>query len=236
MSSEDYVAYHGWVYLKNAIDSHQFGLRIQFALDHEDDFKIFKDVKKHRKNRAGSGGYRILMRMTVRGEWEEPVDMLFISWSLSATNGAVVTFEMEDYDRWHKLRHSPALASGYERAGLDKIEVMMIELDDDGKPINVEQRAKLERMALKRKWPKGGSQSKRAARLCREEDFRRWVALQINWDSAGLPKNPEVTPEVAADWMRTECDLDTRAQLDHDPAALQRFEDRVIKPFLRSTM
>ena len=103
----------------------------------------------------------------------------------------------------------------------------MIELDDDGNVVNVEQRAKLERMARKRQWPKGGPRSKHAARLCQDPEFQRWVG------DIGIKMND---PLGCAHWMREECEIDSRAQLDHDPAALQRFEDRVQKPFLRSRM
>ena len=174
------------------------------------------------------------MRFDNDEDWEKPVDMMFITWSLSPTNGAAITFELADRDAWSMLRCSPALAGSDDFVG--KIEVMMIELDDEGKPIDVKQQAKMERMALKKEWPKGGPRSIQAARLCADKDFHVWIKHQINWKSEGLPKNPEITPAMCAEWMRKECDLDTRAQLDHDPAALQRFEDKVMSPFLRSQM
>jgi hypothetical protein len=220
-----YVSYHGWVLLKNAINSHQFGLRVQFALTHEDDFKVFKDFTKHRKNRAGSGAYRIYLRPD-DDVWGEPMDMLFITWSLSPTNGAAVTFEMSSMKDWEKLRGLPALSAKDEP---EKLEIMALELDDNGVPINIGQRAKLEKMAAIKKWGKGGPQSKRAARLCGHTDFVGWAV-----SCGSVPYNP--TPEDIAEWMRTKCEIDTRAQLDHDPAALQRFEDRIMSPFLRSTM
>jgi len=228
MNEEAYVAYHGWVYLKNAINSHQYGLRVLLKLCHEDDLKVFEGLQKHRKNRAGSGAFRVMTRLSGREDWYGPVDMLFITWSHSVTGGAVITFELDDQQEWEAIRARPALMGGTDEAALDKIEMMMIELDDEGKVVDVKQRAKLEAMARKRKWPKGGPQSKRAARLCQDPEFKLWLGHRMDWQ--------EVDTAKAADWMRRECDLDTRAQLDHDPAALQRFEDRVAKPFLRTQL
>jgi hypothetical protein len=231
--SEDYVAYHGWVYLKNAINSHQFGLRIQLKLCHEDDLRVFQDMKRHRKNRAGSGAYRVLTRTHGKQAWYGPVDMLLLTWSHSLSSGAGITLELDSQEEWEKIRLAPALSAGYEEPALDRVEIMMIELDDEGKPINVEQRAKLEKMQRQKKWPKGGPQSIRAARMCNDTDFLQYV-VQLNPDKWAPGK--VWTGADVAEWMREEIQIDTRRQLDHDPEALQRFEDKIVRPFLRSTM
>jgi hypothetical protein len=231
MSEKHYVAYHGFAFLKGATDSHKTGLQIQLRLEHEKDYRVFKEFKKHRKGKAGSGLYRALTKAEGAEEWYGPVDLKFLRWTVSSANGAVITFEMEDYDEWRKMRDGPAIDAGYEEAQLNRVELMLLELDQEGKPINVKQRAYLEELALKRRWPKGGAQSKRAARLCQDKDFAQWVIRKVGMNTAA-----DVTPAMMADWMRKECDIDSRAQLDHDPAALQRFEDRVMKPFLRTQL
>lgn len=238
MNETDYVAYHGYAYLKGATDSHKTGLQIQLRLDREQDYKVFKEFKKHRKGKAGTGLYRAYTKVEgahPTGEkefkgWYGPVDLKFLRWTVSSANGAVVTFEMDDYDEWRKMRDGPAIDAGNEEWEIRKVQLMLIELDHEGKPINVEQRAKLEQLALKRKWPKGGAQSKRAARLCQDPEFVQWVLRKTGHTGT------DPTPAEIADWMRKESDIDSRAQLDHDEAALQRFEDRVMRPFLRSTM
>lgn len=235
MSDQDYVAYHGFCYLKGATDSHKTGLQIQLRLEHEQDYKKFKSFKKRRKGKAGTGLYRTMTRVEGKEGWYGPVDLRFLRWTVSSANGAVITFEMTDYDEWRGMRDGPAIDAGYEDHQINKVEVMFIELDEEGKPVNVEQKAKLEKMAAKRKWPKGGPQSKRAARLCQDEEFVRWVLVRQS--KAGNPppcNNPP--PSEIAEWMRGMCDIDTRAQLDHDEAALIRFEENVMKPFLRYTM
>lgn len=228
MNTEEYVAYHGFAYLKGCSDSHSTGLRLQVRLDHEEDYKSFKEFRKHRKGKAGTGLYNCYSKLDGKEEWYGPVELKFIRWSITSSNGAVITFEMDDKEEWQRMRDGPALDAGYETHQLNMLEFLLIELDQEGKPVNVEQKAKIERMALKRKWPKGGAQSKRAARLCQDDDFREWVVTKdasVKGDPASL-----------GEWMRKVCDLDTRAQLDHDPAALERFEQLIARPFLRAQM
>jgi hypothetical protein len=226
MGEEAYVAYHGFIFLKGCSDTHKGGLQVQFLLEHEKDYTVFQSFNKRRKGKAGTGLYNGFTKPVEGEEWRGPVELKFLRWAISSANGAVITFEMEDRVVWQALRDKPAMAAGYRIEELDKFELMLVELDAESKPINVAQRAKLEEMAREKSWGKGGPQSKRAARLCRDKDFLMYL---INLTG----KNP-VKEADAANWMREKCDLDTRAQLDHDPAALQRFNDRVMAPYLRS--
>jgi len=231
----DYIAYHGNIFLKNVMDSHKTGLRVQLMLEREDDYVVFKTFKKLRKGKAGTGLYRAFSRWTDIPDrpWYGPVDLRFVSWNLSSSNGAVITFELDSQEEWNRMRQSKAVDAGYGIEELNPIEFILVELDQEGNPVNVTQRAKIEAYERKKKWPKGGPQSKRAARLCNEIEFIAWVAQQIpDKHYAGSI----TTGADAADWVRKTAGLDSRAQLDHDPLALARFEDRVMKPFLRSTM
>ena len=229
-NEQDYVAYHGFAFLKGCSDSHKTGLRIQIVLDHEEDYKDFKEFRKHRKGKAGTGLYNCMSKAKDSKAWYGPIQLKFIRWSISSSSGAVVTFEMDDYEEWRKMRDAPALDLGYEQHQLNMMEFMLVELDQEGKAVNVKQKAKMEQMALKRKWPKGGPQSIRAARLCNHTDFLQWLSQR------GVMPTAEATPADVAAWLRNECEIDSRKQLDHDPAALERFEARVMRPFLRSIM
>jgi hypothetical protein len=239
MGEEAYVAFHGNVYMKGCSDSHRSGMLIQFVLEHEEDYKAFKEFKKHRKGKAGTGLYNALSKGVNKGykKWYGPVELRFLRWAISSVHGAVVTFQTLDEKEWRRMREkSNAIDEGYTLDQLDATELILIELDQEGKPINVKQRAKLEKQQRERSWGKGGPQSKRAARLCKEDDCRMWVTARAQ-DPGAAPTVVQVFDwHQVAKWMRKECDIDSRAQLDHDPAALQRFEDRVMKPYLRSTM
>lgn len=230
MKEEAYVAFHGNVYMKGCMDSHKTGMQIQFVLEHEEDYKIFKTFKKHRKGKGGTGLYNALSKGKGYDKWYGPVELRFLRWTISSANGAVLTFQILDEAEWRRMREkSRAIDEGYTMDQLDPTELMLIELDQEGKPIDVKQRAKLEKMALKKKWPKGGPRSIQAARLCQDAEFKSWAFEKTNgmWGA---------DTQSTTEWMRKECDLDSRAQLDHDPAALQRYEDRVYRPFLRSQM
>ena len=216
----DYIAFHGNIFLKGCIDSHKTGTRVQLMLEVEEDYKDFKSFNKLRKGKAGTGLYRAFSMMDGFDKWYGPVDLRFVRWNLSSANGAVVTFEIDDKDEWDKMRGAKAIDAGYRVDELNPIQFMLIELDSEGQPVNVAQRAKLEAYAAKKKWPKGGSQSKRAARLCSDPEFLQWLAQTTSRSYSSVAD--------IADWMRKECNLDTRAQLDHDPQALNRFELSVI--------
>jgi len=228
VNSESYVAYHGYAHLKGCMDSHKSGLVLQVRLTHEEDYKSFKEFRKHKKGKAGTGLYNCFTRPEDAENWYGPVQLKFIRWAISSANGAIVTFEMDDKTEWQRMRDAPAIDSGYEMHQLTKMEFMLVELDEEGKAVNVEQKAKLEKLALKRQWPKGGPQSIRAARLCNNLDFINWLGER------GILDASRATPADVADWMRKECDIDSRAQLDHDPAALIRFEEKIHKPFIRT--
>lgn len=229
MSDEAYVAYHGTAYLKGVMDSHATGMRIQIVLSREEDYKAFKEFRKHRKGKAGSGLYNCLTKAPESDVWYGPVELKFLRWAISSVNGAVVTFQIDDEAEWRRMRGAQAIDQGYEIRQMKPMEFMLVELDNEGKPVNVKQRAKVEAMARKRKWPKGGPQSIRAARLCQDKDFRHWVNFEHN-KLTNLADEPPPVDDVAK-WMRAICEIDTRAQLDHDPAALRRFEERIVRPY-----
>jgi hypothetical protein len=224
-----YVAYHGKVKLKGAVDSHKLGMRVQLVLEREEDYKTFKDVfRRSRKGKSGSGIYLAFIKSPGEEEWwSSNLEMRFMGWSISSFLGAVVTFQFDDDEYWKRFRQGMAVDLGYELEALKPYELVLVPLSDEGKPINVAQQAKLERARLKSLWPPGGPQSKRAAILCNDIDFINWLGMRKLVD----PKT--CTPADVAEWMRKECGIDSRAQLDHDEDALVRFEEKIAKPFMR---
>lgn len=61
--------------------------------------------------------------------------------------------------------------------------------------------------------------------FCREPSFQEWLA------SLAAPSVP-FTDEMAKEFILTACQVDSRNDLDRDPAAAQRFHDLVRKPYL----
>lgn len=67
---------------------------------------------------------------------------------------------------------------------------------------------------------KGGPLARLAGRLCQKPEFQRFAKV----DSI----------EAAAAWVRKTCQVDSRAQLDHDDEAAQRFHNLVRRPYVDS--
>lgn len=66
--------------------------------------------------------------------------------------------------------------------------------------------------------PKGGELARLAGMLCQNEDFQDWCECE--------------SAEAAAEWVREVCQVESRAELDHDPQAAHRFHSLVRIPFL----
>ncbi|BEV15111.1 hypothetical protein HBDW_18990 [Herbaspirillum sp. DW155] len=73
---------------------------------------------------------------------------------------------------------------------------------------------------------KGGALAKLAGIFCREPQFRAF--LDARWQDDA----PYDTSEKAADLVRRVCEVDKRSKLDHDPAAAERFHDRIRIPYV----
>lgn len=76
---------------------------------------------------------------------------------------------------------------------------------------------------------KGGPLAKWVAIRCGEPAFQQWAKAThpTQWDAA-----PGDTPTAwAASVVRAVCSIESRAELDNDPAAAERFHTRIRKPY-----
>lgn len=216
---EVYVEYHGWVFLKNAIDSHVTGLKVQYRLRDDNDLDIFKKVTKRRKGHAGQI-YRMHYKPMGEDSWEI-MDVWFLGVSWSHTNGATVAFELQEKCHWDAMREWPAIGEGKDVIPKE-IEILLFRIGDDGEMINLKQRDHIEAVNEL----KGGPQSIRAARLSADNEFRAYVTAQV--ESLII-----VSSEVAAAWMKKIVGYESRKQLDHNKDLLEKFEKGVMSPFNR---
>lgn len=76
--------------------------------------------------------------------------------------------------------------------------------------------------------PKGGPLSKEAAALCRSPVFHKWLNEEMCMDG-------DASEETAPEWIRQTCGVLSRAELDAQPTAGQRFIDEVRLPFMHWT-
>ena len=70
--------------------------------------------------------------------------------------------------------------------------------------------------------PKGGSLAKSAGQMCAELMFQKFLALKYYPDWAGATKGLSFT-EIAAHVLRHICNVQSRAELDSNKEAAQRF-------------
>jgi hypothetical protein len=218
---EPYVEYHGFVLLKNSVDSHSTGLKSQFRLRNEDDLDVFKGITKRRKGHAGQI-YRMHFRPITDEEFRI-TDVFFLGATWSHTNGTVVAFEFCAKQEWQEFREWPALSQGKD-VEAQEIEIVLFKVGDNGELINLAQRDRIEAINEM----KGGAQSIRCARLTTDGEFKHWVALMVNKD-----RNMMVSDEFLAQWVKDRCGIKSRKELDNDPKALENFNVLIMSPFNR---
>lgn len=216
-----YVEFHGNMFVKNAINSHSTGLKVQFRLRNEDDLEIFKGVTKRRKGKAGQV-YRMHYKAVGAENWKV-ADCWFLGATWSHNNGAVVAFMLSDVTEWQDFRDWPGLGDG---AGTEaqEIELLLFRVGDNGELVNIRQRNRIETINEM----KGGPQSIRAARMIADPEFKRYMAALINND-----ENLPVSDKFINDWVCKRCRITSKKELDHDGDKLARFNQMVSGPFIR---
>jgi len=77
--------------------------------------------------------------------------------------------------------------------------------------------------------PKGGALSKLAGRWCQDPEFWAWIngAAEMTW--------PIESADHAAEFVRDMCGIDSRAELDHDEVAAEKFHRLIRGPFAKYT-
>ena len=77
--------------------------------------------------------------------------------------------------------------------------------------------------------PKGGPLARDVAMICSNPAFHRWAqeAFPAQWEAA-LGKTPT---DWSASVVRAVCGIESRAELDNNEAAAQRFHSLLRKPF-----
>jgi hypothetical protein len=215
---EPFVEYHGFALLKNAVDSHASGFKCHFKLQNEDHLNKFKAITKRRKGHAGQI-YRMQYRPVGDKQFED-VDVFFIGANWSHTNGCTVTFAFQGQEDWQQFRDWPAISDHKDfPEGAKEVEIVLFRVSEKGEVVNIHQRDAVERINKM----KGGPQSIRCARLCTDPEFVQWFS---NIASKSGKKKPN-------DWIKETIGIKSRKELDHDPAALSRFEKLVMSPFNR---
>lgn len=213
--SEHEVAAFAQVALHNAESSNAVGYKLTLRLLDEAEYEQFSGITKRKKGKAG-GRYRGYF-LHVDKNLCTQADLIFLGWTMSNSAGAKLRFEMESVNAFDHFRSLPA---GEEWS------LTLVELDDEEKPVDQKQREVVETV-------KGGPRSQRAGAMCSDPEFQTFVNLQLmSRSSFKIRKfNGRATPDECAQFIRDKCRISSRAELDHDAAAWDRFTAWVSKPF-----
>lgn len=131
-------------------------------------------------------------------------EVMLAGWSQTHNGGAKVTFWLQD-DTDLEAFKAMTVAKG-KTAG-QRLALVAVEIGDDEQPKPQPEQ-------------KGGELAKLAGMFCQSTAF---------WEFCRADDADE-----ARDWILGVCGIQSRRDLDHNPAAAQLFHDRVRKPYLES--
>lgn len=77
--------------------------------------------------------------------------------------------------------------------------------------------------------PKGGALAKLAGQWCKDPEFFKWIVATSFPDATWATGDSEA--ECAANGIRAICEIESRAELDHDAVAAERFHALIRLPY-----
>lgn len=189
-------------------------LKLPMVDDAEDKRNPFHSFTKRRKGKAGT---RFMMACHTAGEgvrhalYED--EAMLAGWNDSQQNGHTVKLWLCNDGMGHPFE------------GVDRkttLVISLVELDDDQEAIDPKMRERVE----KQHDTSRQKLSNVAAMFCRTPEFSEWVN--------GL--EDELSPELcneedAKQWMYVELGISSRAELDSDTVAANRFNQSVLEPY-----
>lgn len=141
-------------------------------------------------------------------------EMQLMNWGESSANGAWVKFWItpEDLEAFRHLKCKSGKIAGH------RVAAVLVEIGDDERPVQRDTTAKGNNTA------KGGALARLAAQLCDDPSF--WHFVEEQFDQCILDANQ------CADWMREQCGIASRAELDSNADAAEYFHTYIRKPWL----
>ena len=147
---------------------------------------------------------------------DKPITTMFHSevqlagWSESHNGGCKVTFwlaQPSDLDAFRAMTVRKGNTAG------QRLACALVEIGDDEQPVQSEPAEK----------PKGGALAKLAGMWCHDRQFHDWLRG---------PRGVSVEDaEEAAQFIRSECGVESRAELDGDETAAKIFHERIRVPY-----
>jgi hypothetical protein len=141
----------------------------------------------------------------------------FLAWG-DGPSGPWIKLLLPDSDDLLPFRGMTAAKKGM--AG-QRLACVLVEIDDDETPKTNDA-------------VKGGDLARLAGVLCASEAFRAWFWSGRAWMQAGSVARivgSTFDEDETAEAVRAVCGVISRAQLDHDPEAAQRFHELIRRPY-----
>lgn len=131
-------------------------------------------------------------------------EVMLLNWNESK-QGRTAVFLLDEESESHPFKKFTTKKG--KRAG-QRFMAVLVELNDDDTPVIQEK--------------KGGPLSRSAAQMCENQRFQEFIVawnrnLRMQWAEVHDPV------ENAALLLRRRCEVDSRAELDHNPVAANRF-------------
>ncbi|HQC98971.1 MAG TPA: hypothetical protein PK306_25020 [Aquabacterium sp.] len=167
-------------------------------------------------------------------------ELMLLRWAESSTGGASITFLLPAAADLEPFKAMTTAKGG--KAGQRFMAALAL-LGDDERPVEppgaTGAAARPARQAASSgAAPKGGPLSQLAGRWCASHAFQRWVRpvydRHLGGDGSGwgdIGPNELEPADFARHAILVLCKVDSRRELDHDPAAAERFHDLVRRPF-----
>lgn len=215
-------------------DGHMVKLKI--VSPNEEKPNPFKAFTKRKGGKAGTRFFASVAHVQGLRDRESAYagEFMLAGWQDSSTGGYSVTFWCEPPEDGDKRVH---LFEGYRR-GADTFMVALVELGDDDAAVDQFKRARVEQAereaereadpseAEQRSQRKGQRLSQVAAMLCQYVVFWSWIG-EVD---PGYSK--VASSEMAASWMRERLGIESRREIDNDPAVAERFHAVIRRPFV----
>jgi len=159
-------------------------------------------------------------------------EMQLAGWSESHTGGCKVTFWLQSPDDLQAFR---ALTVRKGNTAGQRFMAALVEIGDDEQPVEpVIENPKIEK-------PKGGPLAKLAGMWCNDGEFLHFIRpvydRLMGGDGSGYG---DVTPDddfggmlekYCAHCIKVMCEIDSRAELDHNPVAAEKFHSLIRGPY-----
>ena len=132
-------------------------------------------------------------------------EMQLMNWGESSNSGAWVKFWIppESLESFRDLKVKSGKIYGH------RMMAVLVEIGDDELPVQREEAKEVK--------PKGGELARMAGVFCKDRDF--WNFLKLD------------NEEATKNWIYFKCGITSRAELDHDPIAANKFHELFRKPF-----